>query len=158
LNLHYRISFMKSTSFILKYYKTFFLLSSISIVAVCCNSTKPVAAAKSTPAAQPAPTNFAATPWGAPVSTSLEPVESDVAIAQAHWPGTTLNDLTRGYAIFDDKCTDCHSLEKPQNFSVDEWNVLMRKMGRKAKLDSNEYKLVFHYILTKREAILGSGK
>ncbi len=149
---------MKNTSFILKYYKTFFLLSSISIVAVCCNSTKPVVSVKPAAATQPAPTNFAATSWGAPTVTSLEPAESDVAIAKAHWPGVTLNELTQGYAIFDDKCTDCHSMEKPQDHSVYEWNVIMHKMGRKAKLDSNEYYLVLHYVLTKREAILGPGK
>jgi len=88
----------------------------------------------------------------------LAPVEADVAIARAHWPGTTFDRLNQGYYIYDDKCTDCHEAKMPQDFTVNEWNVIMHKMGHKAKLDSNQYKEVFHYILTKREAIIGTGK
>ncbi|HTA28578.1 MAG TPA: hypothetical protein VK809_12370 [Bacteroidia bacterium] len=143
---------MKKISFLLKHYKTIFALSSITMVAVCCKSTQSV------PAAKPAPINFAAVPWGAPAKISLVPVESDVSIARVHWPGTTRDELNEGYSIFNDKCTDCHETKNPQDFTVDEWNVLMHQMGRKAKLDSNQYKLVIHYILTKREAVLGPGK
>lgn len=65
-----------------------------------------------------------------------------------------MEQLNKGYAIYTDKCTDCHGLKKPQKFSIDDWNTeYMPKMGRKAKLDSAEYVLVLHYILTKREEI-----
>jgi hypothetical protein len=46
----------------------------------------------------------------------------------------------------------------PQDFEEDDWNAIMHKMGRKAKLDSNQYNQVLHYILTKREEVLGAGK
>ena len=138
---------MRIASFFLKNYKTIFLLSSVAIIAVCCKSTQPAATTK------PATTQNVSPP-----KSPLVPIESDVAIASAHWQGTTLDNLTRGYSIFDDKCTDCHGIKKPQDFTQDEWNNIMPKMGRKAKLDTTQYKLVFRYILTKREALLGPGK
>jgi hypothetical protein len=138
-------AFMKNRPFFLKHYKLIFVLGSTAVAVVCCKTTQPV------PAPKPAATT--------PVTISpLAPVKSDVSIAKAYWPGTTLDDLNQGYSIFDDKCTDCHRTKKPQDFSVFAWNTIMHKMGRKAKLDSNQYNLVLHYILTKREAILGSGK
>lgn len=89
----------------------------------------------------------------------LIPIQADVAIAQKQWPGTTLEQLNKGYAIYADKCTDCHGKKKPQKFSVDDWNNnYMPKMGRKAKLDSAEYMLVLHYILTKREELTAPKK
>ena len=118
------------------------------MVAVCCKTTQPVPAAKTVPPASP---NIS-------VKSPLAPIKSDVAIARAHWQGVTLDNLNEGYSIYDDKCTDCHRNKRPQDFTEYEWNVIMHKMGRKAKLDSNQYNLVLHYILTKREAILGSGK
>ncbi|HTB32278.1 MAG TPA: hypothetical protein VK808_09655 [Bacteroidia bacterium] len=140
---------MKKRPFFLKHYKVIFLLGTISMLAVCCKTTRPVAVVKS-------PTTIA-TPSSTSVISSLAPAGSDVAIAAAHWPGTTLDNLNQGYSIFDDKCTDCHRTKRPQDFTADEWKVIMHKMGRKAKLDSNQYNLVLHYILTKREAILGAG-
>jgi hypothetical protein len=138
---------MKIVSFFLKNYRTVFLLGAIAIIAVCCKSTQPASSTKT-----------ATTQNVSPPKSPLVPIESDVAIANAHWQGTTLDNLTQGYSIYDDKCTDCHGVKKPQDFTEDEWNSIMPKMGRKAKLDTNQYKLVFRYILTKREALLGPGK
>ena len=131
---------MRIISFLFKSYKTAFLLISIAIVVVCCKSTQTVS--QKTP----------------PAKSPLEPIESDVAIANAHWQGTTLDNLTQGYSIYSDKCSDCHGTKKPDSYTVDEWNSILPKMGRKAKLDSTQYKLVFRYILTRREALLGPGK
>jgi hypothetical protein len=88
----------------------------------------------------------------------LIPTDADVTNAQTHWKGTGLVQLTQGYAIFSDKCTDCHGLKKPQKWTEDEWLTIMQKMGRKAKLDSAQYNLVLHYILAKRETVLAGKK
>jgi hypothetical protein len=136
---------MRIFLFFLKNYRTVFLLGAITIIAICCKSTQPA-------------TKTSNTQTVSPPKSPLAPVASEVAIAQAHWQGITLDNLNQGYSIFDDKCTDCHGVKKPQDFTADEWNSIMPKMGRKAKLDSTQYALVFHYILTKREAILGPGK
>lgn len=136
---------MKHIPFFLRNYKIIFLLSTIAIIVVCCKTTQPVPKDKSS-SANSAPKD------------PLAPVESDVAIARVHWHGITLDSLNKGYSIFYDKCTDCHDIKEPKEFTAYEWNAIMHKMGRKAKLDSNQYYLVLHYILTKREAILGTGK
>jgi len=138
---------MKYTGLFLKNYKTIFLLGGVAIFAICCNSAKPAVNIKSTN------TTAAATK-----ADPLMPVETDLAIAKTHWPTTTFDNLKTGYSIYSDKCTDCHDAKLPQEFDVDDWTVIMRKMGRKAKLDSTQYQEVFHYILTRREAILGSHK
>jgi hypothetical protein len=127
------------------YYKIILLLASITMLAVCCKTVQPLPAVKSS------------APAGISVY-NLVPGKPDVAIARSHWPETTLDSLNKGYSIFNVKCTHCHLAKQPQDFSVFAWTGIMHKMGRKAKLDSNQYNLVFRYILTKREAIVGIGK
>ncbi len=87
----------------------------------------------------------------------LMPTGNDVTIAKSHWQSATLSELKQGYDIFTNKCTDCHGIKKPQKWSEADWIKTMQIMGRKAKLDSNEYSRVLHYILAKRETVL-SGK
>ena len=88
----------------------------------------------------------------------LVPTDNDFAIAKNHWPSATLSQLKEGYEIFSDKCTDCHGIKKPQKWSEADWIKTMQTMGRKAKLDSNEYNLVLRYILAKRETVLAGKK
>jgi cytochrome c5 len=88
----------------------------------------------------------------------LIPTDADVSAAQSHWQGENMAQLKQGYTIFNDKCTDCHSIKKPESFTVDAWNKILPSMGMKAQLDSNQYNLVLHYILTKRETVLAGKK
>ncbi len=122
------------------------------MVAVCCKTTHPVATAKSSATSSLTPTPYS------PAESYLTPVPSDLGIAQKYWPATTLDNLQQGYSIYEDKCTDCHEMKMPQDFTLEAWTAIMHKMARKAKLDSNQYQLVFQYTLTRREAILSSGK
>ena len=113
----------------------------MSIVFICCKNLPPAGKATNSKS-----------------ELSLVPGDADVAIAQSHWPGVTLAQLSQGYDIFSDKCTDCHETKLPQDFSVEDWHDILPKMGRKAHLDSNQYKAVYRYILAKREAILAAKK
>ena len=89
----------------------------------------------------------------------LIPIQADVSVAQSHWPGTTFAKLTKGYDIYTDKCSDCHRLRNPKKYSVADWNnKYMPTMGRKAKLTPDEYYLVLHYILAKREELTAPKK
>jgi cytochrome c5 len=120
---------MKKILVFINHHRATLLISSLSLMAVCC-STK-----------------------------YLIPTQVDVPIAQSHWASTTLDDLTKGYSLYADKCTDCHGLKKPQKFTEDQWNnKYMPSMGKKAKLSPDEYALVQHYILTKREEIISPKK
>jgi hypothetical protein len=86
------------------------------------------------------------------------PVQSDVSIAQARWQATTFDQLTQGYDLYSSKCTSCHGMKKLDDFSESDWPGIMRSMGWKAKLDSTQYNLVYHYILTRRQAIVSIQK
>jgi hypothetical protein len=88
----------------------------------------------------------------------LIPSDKDVSAGQKHWSGTTIASLNQGYSLYSTKCAECHSMKKPQDFSLDEWSDIMPAMGAKAQLDSNQYKLVYHYVLTKRETVLSGSK
>ena len=107
-------------------YRIFFFIFLLFIVIICCKSTQ-----------------------------TLIPTQKDVTVAQAHWQGITMDQLSQGYNIFMDKCTDCHGVKKPEKYSNDDWYKIMKTMGRKAKLDSTKYYLVLHYILAKRETTVG---
>ena len=130
---------MRTVNYLIKNKRTIILLAGLSIVMVCCKSLTP---ATKTTASQP----------------SLVPDYADLTIAQSHWQGTTLSDLTDGYNLYTSKCVDCHEMKLPQDFSVDDWNAILPKMGRKAHLDSTQYASVYHYVLAKRETIMAGKK
>jgi len=44
------------------------------------------------------------------------------------------------------RCTSCHRLYDPRNYSDDEWKLWMAKMSRKAKLDPNQKELLYRYL------------
>jgi hypothetical protein len=108
----------------------------MSVVFLCCKGSKSLA------------------PGSAKSEPVLPPGNADIAIAQSHWSSSTLSSLTQGYNLYSDKCTQCHETKKPQDFTLDDWNRILPAMGKKAWLDSNEYNLVYHYIITRRETIL----
>jgi len=113
----------------MKNFRLFLAVAIISLVMVCCHSV------------------------------SLLPTQVDVPLAQAHWQNTTLDELTKGYNIYASKCTQCHDMKNPKDFSVDDWNDnYMPSMGKKAQLNDTEYQLVLHYILAKREELVSAKK
>ena len=117
-----------------------FILVFIGIIIVQCTNTKPATA---TPTVKVDP---------------FHPQQTDVSLAQAHWPSATAEELVQGYQIYSTKCNDCHDMKNLLEFSVDEWPDLMKKMGRKAKLDSTQYNQVWHYIVARREALVAAKK
>jgi len=117
---------MKKFSYFIHRFKAHIVLSIICFIVVCCSGTK---------------------------SASLTPAQPDLAIAQAHWPGTTMDQLNQGYTLFSTKCTQCHGMKNPKDYSADDWtDNYMPDMGKRAHLGQGDYDLVLHYILTKREA------
>lgn len=125
---------MKKIIASIKRYKATLLISSIAIIVAQCGGSKSAAVKKVDPS---------------------EPQQTDVSIAQAHWQGTTFDQLQKGYDIYSTSCnnSDCHDMKTIKDFSLTDWPGLIQKMGRKAKLDSTQYKLVYHYIMTRRQAL-----
>jgi hypothetical protein len=115
----------------IKKYKTTLIIGSVAIMVAQCAGTK-----STTKKADP-----------------FLPQEADVPIAQTHWQRTTFAQLQQGYSLYSVKCNDCHDMKNIQDYSLTEWPDWMKKMGRKAKLDSTQYNLIYHYVMARREAI-----
>ena len=78
----------------------------------------------------------------------IAPTQSDVDRAAKENPEITLADLNEGKAIFEKKCHKCHSLKKPFKKTDEEIVDAMPRMGKRAKLDEQQRKLVTNYLVT----------
>jgi mono/diheme cytochrome c family protein len=122
----------------------------------------PFGSARSLSAA-PAPTlrGWATRLWlGLPLAVALAgcagrlamPTEADAVRAAAHWPGTTVNELTRGRALYVSRCASCHSLYQPREFPPQKWGSFVGEMAERAKLSPLEVNQLVHYLMTAAEA------
>lgn len=68
-----------------------------------------------------------------------EPTQADAEIAAVRWPGTNLEFLHHGRKLYISKCSGCHSLYKPQLYTGSEWDTILVKMSKKAKLNSGQF-------------------
>ena len=62
--------------------------------------------------------------------------------------GSSLSTLETDSArsLYVAKCANCHKFYNPANYTDREWMVWMAKMGKKAKLNSEQYELLSHYL------------
>ena len=60
----------------------------------------------------------------------------------------TKDQLAQGKSICMNKCTDCHDLHEPAEFTVKEWNYIFPGMCRKAKLTVIDSGLVKAWVMT----------
>jgi cytochrome c5 len=81
----------------------------------------------------------------------LTPQKSDMARAEAVYPGTTLAELKKGKEIFDTYCGKCHPYKNPQTKTQAQWEKIIPPMAKKAKLDANQEKLVLKYVVVLSE-------
>ena len=51
-----------------------------------------------------------------------------------------------GRKLYVGKCARCHELYDPAKYSDEQWQVWMEKMGRKAKLQPDQNKLISDYV------------
>ncbi|HTA83753.1 MAG TPA: hypothetical protein VK783_12485 [Bacteroidia bacterium] len=130
---------MKKQLFPAKQYVAIFVIIS-TIVIVQCTNTKPTT---STTVVKVDP---------------FHPQQTDIPLAQAHWPSVTAEELIEGYKIYSTKCNDCHEMKNLLEFSVSDWPNIMQEMGKKAKLDSIQYNQVWHYIVARREGLIAAKK
>jgi hypothetical protein len=85
---------------------------------------------------------------------NLQPTPEEVAMVQATKPDVTLEALQSGCQLYIQKCANCHRVYYPANYTATEWQHLLPKMFKKAKISSDiEKKLLQQYILSKREIV-----
>lgn len=52
--------------------------------------------------------------------------------------------------LYEVKCAKCHKFYNPANYSQEDWDMWMRKMSRKAKLNPTQKELLSRYLETFR--------
>ncbi|MDP4197692.1 MAG: cytochrome c [Bacteroidota bacterium] len=77
-----------------------------------------------------------------------EPTSEQVQWASNKWSGISISELSEGRNLYIDKCSGCHSLKDPSDYTEEEWGTVLKKMSRKAKLTDAEYEKISHYIST----------
>ena len=55
--------------------------------------------------------------------------------------------MEKGKTVFVSKCGSCHGLKNPGDYTVDQWNTILRNEIPKANLDNKESEQVTAYIL-----------
>jgi hypothetical protein len=66
--------------------------------------------------------------------------------AEANKVGTTIDTLTLARKVYINNCGSCHRLYNPQDISTKDWEKVLPKMIKKAKLKKDYEALVSMYI------------
>lgn len=71
----------------------------------------------------------------------VKPIPEDVVWMNRKQPAqpTTLNDLEHGRELYVLKCSGCHTLPLPQEYSAADWEKIVRKMIVGLKLEINDH-------------------
>lgn len=78
----------------------------------------------------------------------LSPTEADVPRAQRDWPGSTLEDLGRGRAVYVAKCSGCHTLFIPESRAAKHWPNAVNKMAERSRLTAAEKRDITRFLVT----------
>lgn len=74
-----------------------------------------------------------------------------VSAAQQRDPTLDAPALERVRSLYVDRCSSCHSLSDPRDYSAAEWPEWMHKMARKSKLNAADEQRLLTFVLTARE-------
>jgi hypothetical protein len=74
------------------------------------------------------------------------PTPQEAQWASREWPGTAVEDLARGRALYVDKCSGCHNLHLPAEHSPDEWKGYVAYMVADAKITPEEQAQIVRFL------------
>jgi hypothetical protein len=74
------------------------------------------------------------------------PTAEDAEWASREWPGTTVQDLAHGRALYVDKCSGCHNLHLPAEHTPEEWKGYVAYMTADAKITPQEAQAISRYL------------
>ncbi len=80
--------------------------------------------------------------------------DADANRGEKKFPGLTVEDLKRGKAIHDEKCTVCHGAKKPSAFTEDQWRKIVPAMASKAQqsgtapITGTDQDIILKYLIT----------
>lgn len=70
-----------------------------------------------------------------------------VAAAQRQWPTATAAQLSHGREVLMTKCTACHGVRQPADYSPAVWQGYLEVMSPRAQLDDQQRADVLRYVL-----------
>lgn len=74
------------------------------------------------------------------------PTFEDIEPRGANDKPPTMDELMRGYELYINKCSGCHYLHQPSEFSNADWEKHLDKMQPKAKINYEEKRLILLYL------------
>ena len=87
----------------------------------------------------------------------VRPEPRDAKWASERWPGTTVDELSRGRDLFVARCAGCHNLPRPDIKTPDEWANVVDEMASGARLSSGDRDLVLRYLSAASERLHREG-
>lgn len=97
-------------------------LTAVTVLLVSCSTKKSTGTANATPTEQP-------------------PVIEEVATGSKLTP-----ELAEGKNLYENSCARCHKLYEPKKFTQEEWQPILVRMQKKAKLDDVKMASITNYI------------
>jgi cytochrome c5 len=83
-----------------------------------------------------------------PSDKTVVEVNPELVSAQAKVPGITMQELTDGKKLFVERCSNCHELKNPGDYTAQQWEPIVAKMTRKAHIsDEGQKLLIRNYVV-----------
>lgn len=74
------------------------------------------------------------------------PVPNDDDVHKYSLESNALNELITGRELYIAKCSGCHSLHLPQQFTASSWDTILASMKPRAKINEKESGLIRAYV------------
>ena len=74
-----------------------------------------------------------------------------VAVAQQRDKTVNADILERSRALYVTRCSSCHTLNDPRDYTAEEWPDWMQKMARKAKINAAQERELLLFVLAARD-------
>ncbi len=66
-------------------------------------------------------------------------------------PGADATTLEQGRRIYVERCSTCHALPRPADYTAEQWRDWLRRMAPKGKLDATESARALDFLLAARQ-------
>lgn len=81
-----------------------------------------------------------------------QPTPADAELAQARYPGTTLEDLRQGRSLYVAKCAGCHQLYLPTSKKPEAWPAVVADMAPRSAMGPEKARLIERYLVAAAHA------
>lgn len=81
------------------------------------------------------------------VTSKMIPTAENLEAMRQKVPGITLEEANQGYTLYKSKCSGCHRLHAPLEYTTEKWQKTLKEMFPKVKMiTSDERVLIERYL------------